>query len=53
MNLFIHLPKYQVVVCTGPECKHAVLPIHVDSHLSNLHHNYNNEQRKKAMQEIR
>jgi hypothetical protein len=52
MNPFVHLPKYHVVVCTGKECRHAVLPIHVDSHLSSPHHSYNTEQRKQVVQEV-
>jgi hypothetical protein len=52
MNPFIHLPNYHVIVCAGPRCKYVVLPIHVDSHLSNAHHNYSKEQREQVMQEI-
>ena len=29
-----------------------MLPIHVDSHLSSPHHNYNKEQREQVVQEI-
>ena len=52
MNPFVHLPKYYVVVCTGKECKYAVLPVYVDSHLSSSHYNYNQEQRIQVIQEI-
>jgi hypothetical protein len=52
MNPFIHLPNYHVIVCAGPRCKYAVLPIHVDSHLSDARHNYNREQRKQVIGEI-
>ena len=52
MNLFIHLPKYHVVVCAGKECKYAVLPIHIDSYLSSPYHNYTQEQRAQITQEI-
>jgi hypothetical protein len=52
MNPFTHLPDFHVIVCTGPKCKFAVLPIHVDSHLSSLHHNYNKEQREQVIEEI-
>ena len=48
MNPFIHLPNYHVIVYVGPRCKYAVLPIHVDSHLSNARHNYNKEQREQV-----
>ena len=52
MNPFIHLPNYRVIVCTGPECKYAVLPIHVGQHLSSTRHNYNKEQREQVIKEI-
>jgi hypothetical protein len=52
MNPFIHLPDYHVIICVGPRCKYAVLPIHVDSHLSNARHNYSKEQREQVIQEI-
>ena len=52
MNPFIHLPNFRIIVCTGQKCKYAVLPIHVDSHLSGPHHNYNKEQREQVIQEI-
>jgi hypothetical protein len=52
MNPFIHLPNYHVIVCAGPRCKYAVLPIHVDSHLSDTRHNYSKEQREQVIQEI-
>src|SRR5277367_2729415 len=52
MNPFIHLPNYHVIVCVGPRCKYAVLPIHVDSHLSNARHNYSKEQQEQVIQEI-
>jgi hypothetical protein len=52
MNPFVHLPEYHVVVCTGKECKYAVLPSHIDSHLNRSHHNYNQVQRKQVVQEI-
>jgi len=52
MNPFIHLPDYHVIVCVGPKCKYAVLPIHVDSHLSDARHNYSKEQREQVIQEI-
>jgi hypothetical protein len=52
MNPFIHLPNYGVIVCVGPKCKYAVLPIHVDSYLSNACHNYNKEQQEQVIQEI-
>ena len=52
MNPFIHLPKYRVIVYTGPKCKYDVLPIHVDSHLGSSHHNYDKEQREQVIQRI-
>jgi hypothetical protein len=52
MNPFIHLPDYHVIVYARPKCKYAVLPIHVDSHLSNVRHNYNREQREQVIQQI-
>ena len=52
MNPFIHLPNFRVIVCAGPKCKYAILPIHVDSHLSNPRHDYNKEQREQVVQEI-
>ena len=52
MNPFIHLPDYRIIVYTGPKCKYAILPIHVDSHLSDSRHNYNKEQREQVIQEI-
>ena len=52
MNPFIHLSDYRVIVCTGPQCKYAVLPIHVDSHLSDVRHNYKKEQQEQVIKEI-
>jgi hypothetical protein len=52
MNLFVYLPEYHVVVCTGKECRHAVLPIYIDSHLSSPHYSYNTEQYKQVVQEV-
>lgn len=52
MNPFINLSNFRVIVCGGPRCKYAVLTIHVDSHLSSQHHNYNKEQREQVVQEI-
>jgi hypothetical protein len=52
MNPFIHLPDFNIIVCTGQKCKYAILPIHMDSHLSSPRHNYNKEQREQAIQEI-
>ena len=52
MNPFLHLPNFRVIVCSGPRCKYAILPIHVDSHLSDPRHNYNPEQREQVIQEI-
>jgi hypothetical protein len=52
IKLFIHLPEYQVIVYTGPECKYAVLPIYIDSHLSSLCHNYSKEQQEQVIQQI-
>ena len=52
MNPFIHLPNYHVIVCAGPRCKYAVLPVHVDSHLSDARHNYSKEQREQVIREI-
>jgi len=52
MNLFIHLPNYRAIVYAGLACKYAVLPIHVDSHLSHPRHNYNTEQREQVVREI-
>lgn len=37
---------------TRPQCKYAVLPIHVDSHLSDVRHNYNKEQQEQVILEI-
>ena len=31
MDPFVHLPEHKVVVCV--ECKHAVLPSNIDTHL--------------------
>jgi len=52
MNPFIHLPNYRIIICTGPKCKYAILPIHVDNHLSDPRHNYSREQREQVIQEI-
>ena len=52
MNPFVHLPNFRIIVCTGQKCKYAVLPIHVDRHLSDPRHNYNKEQREQVVQEI-
>lgn len=52
MNPFVHLPNYRAIVCTSLECKYAVLPIYVDSHLSSPHHNYNKEQQEQVIQQI-
>jgi hypothetical protein len=52
MNPFIHLRDYRVIVCAGPKCKYAILPIHVDGHLSDARHNYNKEQREQVIKEI-
>jgi hypothetical protein len=52
MNPFSHLPEYHIVVCTGKECKYAMWPSHIDSHLSSSQHNYNREQRQQVIQEI-
>ena len=52
MNPFIHLPNYHVIVCIGPKCKYAILPVHVDSHLSDARHNYSKEQREQVIQDI-
>jgi Orsellinic acid/F9775 biosynthesis cluster protein D len=52
MNPFIHLPKYRVIVCTGPKCKYAVLPVYVDSYLRDLRHDYDKEQQEQVVQEI-
>jgi hypothetical protein len=52
MNPFIYLPDYYVIVCAGPRCKYIVLPIHIDSHLSDTRYNYSKEQREQVMQEI-
>jgi Orsellinic acid/F9775 biosynthesis cluster protein D len=41
-----------MLVCTGKECKYAVLPIHINSHLSSACHNYNPEQRKHVINEV-
>jgi hypothetical protein len=49
MNLFIHLPNYRIIVYTGLKCKYAILPIHVDSYLSNSRYNYNREQREQVI----
>src|SRR5277367_6555500 len=52
MNPFIHLSNFRIIVCSGPRCKYAVLPVHVDSHLSDPRHNYNKEQREQVVREI-
>src|SRR5271168_4067523 len=52
MNPFIHLPSHRTIVCVGPKCKYAILPVHVDSHLSDPRHNYNREQREQVAQQI-
>jgi len=44
INLFIYLSDYCVIVCIGPQCKYAVLPIYMDSHLSDVRYNYKKEQ---------
>jgi Orsellinic acid/F9775 biosynthesis cluster protein D len=52
MNLFIYLPNYRVIICTRLQCKYTVLPIHVDSYLSNVCHNYKKEQQEQVIKEI-
>ena len=52
MNPFIYLPSFCAIVCIGLECKYAVLPIYVDSHLSHPRYNYNREQREQVVREI-
>jgi hypothetical protein len=52
MNLFIHLPNYHVIVYARLKYKYAVLPIHVDSHLSDACYNYNKEQQEQVIQQI-
>jgi hypothetical protein len=52
MNPFIHLPDYHVIVCLGPRCKYAILPVHADSYLREERHNYSKEQREQVIQEI-
>jgi hypothetical protein len=49
MNLFIHLPKHRIAVCTSKECRYAMLLVHINSHLSSTYHNYNLEQRKQVI----
>jgi hypothetical protein len=47
----MHLPEYRVVVCI--ECKHAVLPSNVDTHLRDENtHNMPKESRGLVVQEI-
>jgi len=52
INLFIYLSDYRVIVCIRPQCKYAVLPIHVDSHLSDMRYNYKKEQQEQVIKEI-
>jgi len=46
------LSDYRVIVCIGLQCKYAVLPIHVDSHLSDVRYNYKKEQQEQVIKEI-
>ena len=51
MEPFVHLPEYRIIVCT--ECKHAVLPGHVDTHLKDPDkHNAGNEERERICQKM-
>jgi len=52
INLFIYLSNYHVIICIGLQCKYAVLPIHVDSHLSDVCYNYKKEQQEQVIKEI-
>src|SRR3984893_13282455 len=52
MNPFVHLTDFHIIVYIGQKCKYAMLPIHMDSHLSSPHHNYNKEQQEQVIQEI-
>ena len=51
MEPFVHLPAYCIIVCI--ECKHAVLPSHVDTHLKDENkHNATKEERERIYQEV-
>jgi hypothetical protein len=51
MDPFIYLLEYRIVVCV--ECKHAVLPSNVDTHLRDENtHNMPKESRGLIVQEI-
>ena len=52
MDPFIHFPAQGVIVCS--ECKHAVLPSHVNAHLEDEEkHKVVKEDRERIVQEIR
>jgi hypothetical protein len=50
MEYFVHLPDYQVVICK--ECKHAVLPGHIDAHLGGEKHGLKKPDRDMILEEI-
>ena len=52
INLFIYLLKYYIVVCTRKECKYTILPIYINSYLSSLYYNYNQEQYIQIIQKV-
>lgn len=37
MEPFVHLPQYQVMICSDKSCRYAVLPSHADQHLWKRH----------------
>ena len=51
MEPFVHLPEYRIIICV--ECKHAVLPSHVDAHLKDENkHNASKEEQERIYQEV-
>jgi hypothetical protein len=51
MDPFVHLPAFNVVVCTV--CQHAVLPSQISHHLSGSNgHNITKEARERISEEV-
>jgi RecQ family ATP-dependent DNA helicase len=54
MDPFVHFPEQRLVVCSDPECRHAVLPNNIDTHLKDKDtHNMPKEDRDRIIQEVR
>ncbi|KAF8850098.1 hypothetical protein BDZ45DRAFT_207172 [Acephala macrosclerotiorum] len=52
MDPFVHFPEQRLVVCS--ECRHAVLPNNIDTHLKDEDtHNMPRENRKHIIKEVR